>query len=191
MARRPDPDRPRIFGIGLNKTGTTSLHEVLTTLGFESLHWGGPEAHDKVMQAVREEVPLVSHLDPRFDAFSDIGVLSRRFALCDRQYPGSKFILTIRDRDAWLDSRRRHVERNVELAARGEYTGTWLEVDMDKWRAEWDAHHERADRYFRGREDDILEVDMTRGPGWAPFCRLLGTPEPDVAFPWKNRDVAN
>ena len=36
------PDRPRVFGIGLNKTGTTSLHKALTILGYESLHWGGP-----------------------------------------------------------------------------------------------------------------------------------------------------
>ncbi|MEZ5167460.1 MAG: sulfotransferase [Acidimicrobiales bacterium] len=181
-----DPNRPRIFGIGLNKTGTTSLHEVLTILGFESLHWGGPEAHDRVVRAVEEEVPLLTYLDPRYDAFSDIGVLSRRFSLCDRQYPGSRYILTVRPVEEWLDSRRRHVERNRELAREGRYSGSFLEVDMDKWRKEWDTHMERAHRYFAGR-DDMIEIDVTAGPGWEPFCELLGVPVPAVPFPWKNK----
>ena len=37
--------------------------------------------------------------------------------MLDRQYPGSKFILTVRDLDDWLDSRRRHVETNIERHA--------------------------------------------------------------------------
>ena len=64
MATMPDPHRPRVFGIGLNKTGTTSLHDVLGILGFNSLHWGGPEAHDAVVRAIEEEVPLLTYLDP-------------------------------------------------------------------------------------------------------------------------------
>lgn len=189
MPKRPDPDRPRVFGIGLNKTGTTSLHNAFIELGLNSFHWGGPEAHDAVMKAVNEERPLLTYLDPAYDAFLDIGVLSRRFALCDRQYPGSKFVLTVRPVEEWLDSRRRHVERNVERAKRGEYSGTFLEVDIPKWQAEWDTHLERVYRYFDGR-DDMIEVDVTAGPGWEPFCDLLGLPIPSTPFPWKNRDQA-
>jgi Sulfotransferase domain len=33
--------RPKVFGIGLNKSGTSSLHEALTLLGYNSLHHGG------------------------------------------------------------------------------------------------------------------------------------------------------
>lgn len=189
MRTPPDPARPRVFGIGLNKTGTTSLHNALIELGFNSLHWGGEAAHEAVQRAIAEDAPLLTHLDPAYDAFSDIGVLSRRFAMCDRQYPGSKYILTVRPVEEWLDSRRRHVERNVARAKAGEYTGTWLEVDIPKWQAEWDAHMERAHRYFDGR-DDMIEVDVTAGPGWEPFCRLLDLPVPSKPFPWRNRDEA-
>ena len=45
------------------------MHDVLGILGFNSLHWGGPEAHDAVVRAIEEEVPLLTYLDPAYDAF--------------------------------------------------------------------------------------------------------------------------
>jgi hypothetical protein len=181
------PDRPRIFGIGLNKTGTSSFHEAITILGFESLHWGGMDVHNRVQAAIDAGLPLLANLDPRFDAFSDIGLLSRRFPILDRQYPGSKFVLTVRPVDEWIDSRCRHVARNVVRKAAGEYEGTFLVVDEEKWRAEWDHHMTRVHDYFAGR-DDFIEIDVTSGPGWTPLCALLGVPEPASPFPWANRD---
>jgi len=182
-------NRQRIFGIGLNKTATSSLHEALTILSFKSLHFGGPEAAAAVQQALDADVPLLSHLDPRYDAFSDIGLLSRRFRMLDGQYPGSRFVLTVRPFPEWIDSRRRHVERNIAAKEAGKYHGTFLVVEVQKWTIEWDTHMERAHNYFRGR-DDFLEIDFTKDPEWGPLCRLLGVSEPDVAFPWSNRDRA-
>lgn len=185
----PDPLRPRTFGIGLNKTATTTLAEALTILGFDVLHWGGPAAHEAVMAAVEAGEPLVSRLDPRHDAFFDIGVLSRRFVLLDEQYPGSRFLLTVRPVDDWIDSRRRHVLTNQQRKAAGTYDGTFLEVDEPKWRAEWDLHMERVHGYF-GARADLLELDVTADPTWGRLCRFLDRPEPDVPFPWLNRGAA-
>ena len=103
----PRPDRPRLFGIGLNKTGTSSFHEAATILGLESLHWGGPPVRDKVQAALDAGAPLLTNIEPHYDAFSDILLLSRNFARLDEQYPGSRFVLTMRPLDAWIDSRRR------------------------------------------------------------------------------------
>jgi hypothetical protein len=183
------PDRPRIFGIGLNKTGTSSLHEALTILGFRSLHDGGPEVHDAVKRAIDGDAPLLTHLDQRFDAFSDIGLLSRRYRMLDHQYPGSSFVLTVRPVDEWIDSRRRHVERNIANKAIGMYDGTFLTIDEAKWRGEWEHHINRVGDYFQ-RRDDFLEIDITRGATWEPFCRLLDVPKPAAPFPWANRDEA-
>ncbi len=182
----PRPDRPRVFNIGLNKTGTVSFHEAMTVLGLESLHWGGPEVHRLVVAAREAGLPLLANLDQRYDAFSDIGVLARGFAQLDEQYPGSHFVMTVRDVDAWVDSRRRHVEKNQQLKAAGQYDGDFLVVDEAKWRDEWDRHTAAVRAYFAGR-DDFLEIDITAGEGWPPFCRLLGVPEPAIPFPWENR----
>jgi hypothetical protein len=186
-SRETTPDRPRIFGIGLNKTGTTTFDKALTILGFTTLHYGGPEIHNAVQLAIDDGEPLLSHIDPRYDAFSDIGLLSRRFRALDAQYSGSKFILTMRSLDIWIDSRRRHVQRNLERKAAGAYDGTFLVVDEAKWRAEWESHIKRAREFFRHR-DNFLEVDLTLNPQWQTLCDFLGVPVPTQPFPWANRD---
>jgi len=184
-----EPDRPRIFGVGLNKTGTMSFDRAMRILGYESLHDGGAEIHDAVRRAIDEGAPLLSNLDQRFDVFSDIGLLTRRFRLLDAQYPGSRFVLTTRPMDKWIDSRRRHVERNVALHAAGEYHRTFLMVDEEKWTNEWEHHMRRVHDYFAGRAD-LLEIDVTTNPQWGPLCAFLGCAVPDEPFPWVNRDKA-
>lgn len=182
-----DPSRPRIFGIGLNKTGTASLHKALTILGYDSLHWGGPALRRLVEASLEAGDPVLSRLDPRFDAFSDIQVLSTNFDRLDEQYPGSRFVLTVRPVEEWLDSRRRHVESNLRRKAAGEYGGTFVTIDEAAWREEWQQHVDKVRAYFAGR-DDFLEIDIDQGPTWLPLCELLGVPEPADRFPWVNRD---
>jgi hypothetical protein len=177
----------KIFCIGLNKTGTVSLHEALTVLGYRSLHWGGPETRRAVLRALEEGQPLLTYLDPEFEAFSDLEEVTYHFDLADRQYPGSKFILTTRALDDWLESRRRHVEKNQLRSADGVYQGDWLEVDMEGWTADFRAHTARVRSYFASRPEDLLVIDITMGDGWKPLCAFLQRPEPEVPFPWRNR----
>jgi hypothetical protein len=181
--------RPRVFCIGLNKTGTSSFHQAMENLGFNSLHWGGPAIRHAVEAALGEGRPLLSRLDPAIDAFSDIGPVSRHFDVLDEQYPGSRFVLTVRPVEEWIDSRRRHVERNIARQRAGKYHGTFLVVDEDGWRREWHRHIGRARAHFAGRSE-FLEVDFTAGGGWEPLCTLLDLPDPPVPFPWANRDRA-
>lgn len=182
----PDPLRPRIFGVGLNKTATTSLHHALELLGFRSLHWGGPPVRHTVEASLAAGEPLLARLDPAYDAFSDVEPLYRNVALLDEQYPGSRFVLTVRPVEEWLDSRRRHVERNQALAAEGRYEGTFLVVDEAGWRADWHQHLATVRGHFAGR-DDLLELDLTRHAAWEPLCSFLGAAVPEAAFPWENR----
>lgn len=189
MADVPWEMRPRVFCIGLNKTGTSSFHEAMQTLGFTSFHWGGPTVRRAVEAALAEGRPLLSGLDPTIDAFSDVEPLTKNFDVLDRQYPDSRFVLTVRPLDTWVDSRRRHVERNLARREAGEYHGNFVVVDEEGWRREWFDHVPRARQYFAGR-DDFLEVDLTACAGWTPLCNLLDLPEPSVPFPWANRDRA-
>lgn len=175
----------RVFGIGLNKTGTISLHEALETLGFRSLHWGGPEVRRTVERARAEGRPLVEDL-PGYDAFSDIWALSEAFALLDVQYPGSRFVLTTRPVEDWVESRRRHVERNRARRREGLYEGTFLEVEPEAWREEYHRHHARVRSHFAGR-DDLLELRITEGEGYERLCPFLGVADPGLPFPQRHR----
>ena len=182
----------KIFCIGLSKTGTRSLHDALGVLGLRSVHWGGPdlqaavqrgpEIRAAVERALREGRPLLDDLEDA-DAYSDIHALSINFDVLDRQYEGSRFILTVRNIDEWLASRQRHVEANQAMQARGEYDGTFLEVDVEGWRAEMVEHEERVVSYFSGRPNDLLVLDIASGHGWERLCPFLDLPVPEASFP--------
>jgi hypothetical protein len=177
----------KIFCIGLNKTGTISLHQGLTDLGYSSLHWGGPSTRRALERAIEEGAPLLTYLEDH-DAYSDIQGLSINFDVLDQQYPGSRFILTTRDVDEWIDSRRRHVERNRERRERGEYNGTFLEIEPERWREQFIEHQARVEAYFGGR-DDLLVMRVTDGDGYEQLCPFLGVPVPETPFPWRHRDT--
>ena len=177
----------KVFGIGLNKTGTSSLHAALELLGHRSVHGGEQDTHARMARAIDEGKPMLSYLDPPPDAVCDVLALTYYFFLADRQYPGSKFILTLRDLDRWLDSRRRHVERNQRMKEAGKYAGPFLTVDLDSWTAEYRRHEAVVRAYFEGRPDDLLPFRPTDGE-WEPLCSFLGHDVPDVPFPWENRD---
>jgi Sulfotransferase domain len=176
----------KVFGIGLNKTGTVSLHAALEALGIRSLHWGGQDVRRKIVQAMEEGRRMVDDL-PEYEAFSDITLLSENFALLDEQYPGSKFILTMRSLDNWLNSRRAHVERNVENQAQGLYDGIFLTVDYEGWTRSYHEHHARVLDYFAGRPRDLLVMDIEAGDGYEKLCPFLERPFPAEEFPWRNR----
>lgn len=90
----------KIFGIGLSRTGTTSLTAALKILRVQAIHW--PQSMGDIA---------------RHEASTDITV-SLMFEELDRKYPGSKFIYTIRERDPWLASCEKHIKKTRELMAR-------------------------------------------------------------------------
>jgi hypothetical protein len=179
-----------VFAIGLNKTGTTSLHLAFEQLGLRSFHWGGRRAYHAVLHAQRDGERLLLPVGEGYDAYSDVETLSVRFDLADLQYPGSRFVLTVRDVDDWVESRRRHAERNRRGIARGSYSGANVGIDEDAWRAQWAEHVERVQTWFRGR-DNLLVLDVCAGAGWERLAPFLGHHVPATPFPYDNVDGAS
>src|SRR5262249_3273856 len=116
----------KVFGIGLRKTGTRSIAAATRALGLRTLHKGGRGTSKLVEQAAAEGKPLLTYLGPDYEAYFDVKSIEERFAELDEQYPGSKFILSMRDETAWLDSYEKHVLGNQARAKRGEYEGVLL-----------------------------------------------------------------
>ncbi len=94
----------KIFNIGLPKTGTHSLHTALQHLGYRSLH--NPlelrqQSYEGRYRFDRDD----------WDALTNFG--EHCYPQLDRAYPNSKFILTVREMDRWLDSYRRQIEAST------------------------------------------------------------------------------
>jgi hypothetical protein len=93
----------------------------------------------------------------------------------------------VRNLEEWLDSRRRHVEKNQQLKAAGRYNGDLLVVDLEGWATEYRRHEAVVRAYFANRPDDLLVFDVAGGDGWEPLCAFLGQRPPDAPFPWDNQ----
>jgi hypothetical protein len=165
--------KSKIFGIGLAKTGTTSLNDAFAILGIASI--GCPTS----IASIR-----------RFDAATD-GIVADRFEELDRVFPNSKFIYTVRDRDSWLRSYTRYRGRKLPASKAHQEkverlygtTGTDSEVLLDAY----ERHDRHVREYFRDRPDDLLVMNIAGGEAdWESLCGFLGRPVPDTPFPASN-----
>lgn len=83
----PENYEKKIFCIGLARTGTTSLHEILKSLGLKSNHFAGEILYQDNWNIIN-----------KYDAFSDTPI-PFIYKKLDSLHPGSKFILTTRNKD--------------------------------------------------------------------------------------------
>ena len=94
----------KIFCIGLSKTGTTSVTDALKILGYDAVHWYATRlAFRYVDDETCDGIDIDWSFFERHDAFADTPI-ARIYPRLDERYPDAKFILTLRDADAWLAS---------------------------------------------------------------------------------------
>lgn len=174
--------QPKVFGIGFHKTGTTSLAAALSELGYRVT---GPDWVDepRIGERVRE---LAFAAVERFDAFQD-NPWPLLYPELDERYPGSRFVLTLRDTEAWISSLKRHFGTGETPMRRWIYGHGSPVGHEDVYVARYEAHNAEVLDYFRDRAGDLLVMDITRGDGWEKLCPFLGLDIPDRPFPHSNR----
>lgn len=184
----------RIFGIGLHKTGTTSLHEALRTLGFDCAHWTSAHWARRIwneMQDSGRSRTLEHHY-----ALCDLPI-PLLFRELDKAYPGSKFILTVRDEVDWLRSVRNHWR-----SSGNRYRESWdndpfthrvhqelygrRDFDAGVFLARYQLHNAQVREYFANRPGDLLTLDIDHENKWGPLCALLKATAPSCSYPKAN-----
>ena len=97
-------DYSKVFGVGYNKTGTTTLEAIFKFYGLEC-----PNQQEQEIQLTKQVLacnygPLKSFVS-KYDAFQDLPFSQGdTFIVADALFPNSKFILTERDPDLWFES---------------------------------------------------------------------------------------
>jgi hypothetical protein len=184
---------PKIFCIGLPKTGTTSLHHAAEILGLRSIHWPHDQITVRQLRAGDYDLKIMKTCD----IVSDIPI-SAIFPQLDRHFPGAKFVMTHRDRAAWLESQRK-APFNNRLPTPGGHRDFYramlygvTEFSEERFSWVYDEHVARVQRYFSGdRMRDLLQIDITAGDSWRPLCDFLGLPIPDEPFPHSNKALVD
>jgi hypothetical protein len=178
------PDLPKVFCIGFHKTGTTSLKTALKILGYRVT---GPNGrHDKNIGQNVEA--LARRLVPKFDAFQD-NPWPIIYRFLDKEFPGSRFILTIRPSDMWIASVTGHFARGKPPMREWIYgPGMASPIGNEAVYVErYERHNREVQEYFEGRSRDFILFDLAAGDGWLKLCAFLGHPVPeDMPFPWRN-----
>lgn len=176
----------KIFGIGLSKTGTSSLAQALQRLGFRTKDCMGARRYVAGDLSSIDMDTVLAH-----DALTDTPIPSFYREL-DARFPGSKFILTERDRASWLQSCRKQfteragaVQSDAHRRLFEDLYGTNV-FDEQRFADGYDRFVAGVKEYFRSRPDDLLVLDVTAGDGWEKLCPFLGRPIPDVPFPKAN-----
>ncbi len=170
-----------VFGIGLGKTGSTSLATALPMLGYDTL--------EKV-DAVSEISDKESRSQPQGKRYYKITPIARRFKEVDQLFPGAKYILTVRDVDTWLKSCSHHYRVAPEPGTPGEQRVIDLfgvsAYDDASFRRAYDEHLTDVKEHFKNRPQDLLVLNITAGHGWKELCGFLGEKAPRVPFPREN-----
>jgi Sulfotransferase domain len=166
--------RPPCWGLGLGRTGTNSFCEALRLLGYD---------RNRI-----EHNPPFEHLSA-LEGGADNGVLLF-YKYLDFKFPGSKFVLTLRPLESWLNSMAYASERypikarNDDLAImRRMSLYESVTFDREKFEIAYHRHHMDVRRYFAKRPADLLEMDLIGGDGWETLCPFLRLPVPSAPFP--------
>lgn len=176
----------KIFLIGFNKCGTNSFYEYFNKNGIKSYHPGvnGGGNLNVINKNFINNKLILEGLEYDFycdldiwwekckhdynnGVFQDINDYSsmlythvKIYKYLDKQYPDSKFILNIRDRAKWINSRKNHGNPKYIDWFKKFYNVNSDDSIIERWQKEWDIHINDVKEYFKNRPDDLLIYDI-------------------------------
>lgn len=173
--------RPKVFCIGFQKTGTSSMRDALQRLGYRVI---GVYGRNQTLAQLRETyVEQGIALARQHDAVEDMP-WPLIFRELDAAFPGSRFVLTLRDTDRWYRSIAGHFGANpyhIQQLTYGEDAPAPVGHEQ-RYRQVYEAHNTAVRKYFAGRPQDLLVMELEKGDGWAKLGEFLGVPVPEGPF---------
>ncbi|WP_371257794.1 sulfotransferase [Pseudoalteromonas sp. '520P1 No. 423'] len=149
----------KIFIIGLPRTATTSVCAAMLELGFKTAHTAYTNQSMNDAQVIAD-TPV----------FCD-------YQLLDKTYPNAKFIYLQRDSTVWLPSIRQLLIRMYKNLQRTDggfnptlkrcYNDIFSPLTLENIENDdflqscYDRHQQGINEYFKGREQDLLQIDVS------------------------------
>ena len=163
---------PKVFCVGLGKTGTTSFGRLMGQLGYK--HLSGP---------VLEGLTLY-HLDPapvldlaaKYDSFDDYPWPYLYQQLATR-FPDARFVLTTRrSADTWFKSLRKHAERRGPTEGHLLAYGCYTPSDPNALKDLYETHNRNVRAFFQNNPN-FTEVCIDDEDAWTQLLAFLNAPE--------------
>ena len=202
----------KVFCVGCNKTGTTSLEAALKDFGYLMGNQSVAEKLAVEGWGQRDFRRIIRYCRTA-EAFQDLPFsMPYTYQALDAAFPRSKFILTIRDSsEQWYSSITRfHAKlwgkngripnkEDLQEAAYGEVGMAWrinrlsfTSPEDDPYRKEdliehYERHNATVMEYFRHRPNDLLVINVAEGGAYRKLCEFLEKPCLRETFSWKNK----
>ncbi|MDT0559388.1 sulfotransferase [Ichthyenterobacterium sp. W332] len=175
---------PKLFCIGLHKTGTTSLAKALTILGYRVKDYPTIRLYGN-----RFLWPRGTQIND-YNCFTDSTIIPL-YKRLDKKFPNSKFILTTRSLDSWLESCAKWPnfnETNVQKKRKIYRERILGDKNYNKsvYTQKYHEHLLDVKDYFKNRPDDIITLDVSQKDKWEILCSFLNKPIPSESFPHSN-----
>lgn len=165
----------KVFGIGLTRTGTTSLAVALKLVGYNVIHY--------------PDEPVL--FGGRYDGAFDLPVVIH-YKKLDRAFPKSKFIYTVREKSGWLDSMEKYLDSRKVISPQQNKNRKQVygqsAFNRGLYSFAYDRHHNDVLTYFADRPQDLLALNICNGDGWAELRPFLGINDQRyVCFPHEHK----
>ena len=182
----------KVFGIGLSRTGTRTLAAALNLLGIHTKWYPSDQTTFLELVSGKFELTVLQE----YDAVTDTPVVPY-YPEFDRIYPGSKFILTVREKESWLRSCKKHWASFGFSGAEPAQAPFWRQFacfidccvygchgfNADRFSFVYDSHVHNVQRFFEDRPQALLVMNICDGQGWDVLCPFLDCPVPKAPFP--------
>lgn len=204
-------DKTKIFGIGANKTGTTSLKAAMKELGFVV---GNQRTAELLFDdwAGRDFKRIIKYCHTA-QFFQDVPFsLPDTYKVLDKNFPNSKFILTVRDTpEQWYKSltsfhsklwgkdgriptkkdlqnatyiykgRPWHTNRKVFMTPEDDPYNREILIDF------YTSYISEVTQYFINRTNDLLILNVSQKKAYKKLADFVGKNTVREEFPWKNK----
>jgi hypothetical protein len=176
----------KVFGIGFQKTGTTSLGIIFDKLGYtvagyrDFRDFAGQKRVDWSVVTAR-----ALGIAGQVDAVKDTPwpLLYREL---DTAFPGAKFIHVTRDPEAWINSAVKDFANHPNALHQTIYGCPYPLGHEEIWLDRYNLHNQEVATYFATRPDDYLHLRLEDGVSYEEVCDFLGEPRVGQGVPVAN-----
>ena len=180
--------KPRkVFCLGFQKTGTSSLGKALGKLGYSVAGYYPFRDFAEKSDVTWEEITIrACEIAKEYDAAQDTPwpLLYREL---DTAFPNSRFVHITRDSDAWINSAVKDFGRHPNAIHNLIYGCAYPGGNEKTWIDRYSRHNAEVKEYFTDRPDDFISLDLNKGEvNWENLCRFLGEPDPGIPWPHAN-----
>ncbi|SDS69317.1 hypothetical protein SAMN04515667_2755 [Formosa sp. Hel1_31_208] len=204
---------PKIFCIGHNKTGTTTIETVLKQMGYTK---GNQVKGELLLKSWHQrDFKTIIAFCKKAQAFQDIPFsLPYTYQHLDLAFPNAKFILTERDStEQWYESLTRF---HSKLWADGKRIPTATDLkntpyreqgfaysfaknvygtpddniyDENVLKAFYEQYNATVKNYFKSRPEKLVVINVSNAKDYGKLCTFLNQPPIGDDFPWMNKTL--